>query len=539
MIALRLLRPPRLRRAALVLLALAAARAATAAADLPVAAGPFAPSQESLRTYRVPEWFRDAKFGIWSHWGPQCVPEDGDWYARRLYLSGKPKDRFGVPEFLPGTPADRGHTLHLDRYGHPSQVGYKDIIPQWKAERWNPDRLMDLYVRAGARYFVSMAVHHDNFDLWDSRHQPRWNSLRTGPRRDVVGDWQKAAKKRGLPFGVSEHLGASFTWFQVAKGADATGPRAGVAYDGRDPQYQDLYHPPTAPDDREWLTKNPAFHATWFRRIQDLVDRYHPELLYSDSKFPFGDVGARLVAHYYNANRAFHRGELTAVYTCKEDPQPTGWVRDIERGVMTGISPEPWQTDTSIGDWYYRKGETYKTATQIIQMLVDIVSKNGNLLINVVQKADGEIPAEARATLEEIAAWIAINGESLYATRPWHVYGEGPAVEEKPEAGRFGGAKDVRSKPYVAQDLRFTRSKDGRTVYALALGWPAGPLTLKSLRPVKTGPNAKVNLLGHRTPLRYRVNAAGALEVDFPAAAPGAHAHALKFTGFEFAPPAR
>jgi alpha-L-fucosidase len=506
--------------------------------ELPVAPGPFAPNQESLKSHQCPEWFRDAKFGIWSHWGPQCVPEDGDWYARRLYLSGKPKDRMGVPQFEPGSAADRGNKLHVERYGHPSKVGYKDIIPLWKAEKWDPEKLMDLYAQAGAKYFVSMAVHHDNFDLWNSKYQPRWNSVQTGPKRDVVGDWQKAAKKRGLPFGVSEHLGASFTWFQVNKGADLAGPLAGVPYDGNDPKFEDLYHPRTAPDDKEWLTKNPAFQATWFRRVQDLVDRYHPELLYSDSKFPFGDVGARLVAHYYNSNTAFNRGKLTAVYTCKEDPKPTGWIRDIERGVMTGVSPEPWQTDTSIGDWYYRKGETYKTATQIIQMLIDIVSKNGNLLINVVQKADGEITPEARAALEQMAAWIAINGESIFATRPWHVYGEGPAAEEKPEAGRFGGAKDVRSKPYVAQDLRFTRSKDGKTVFALALGWPTGPLTLKSLRPTKTGPNAKVSLLGHKTPLRYRVTAAGAIEVDFPAAAPCDHAYALKFTGFEFAPPA-
>ncbi|MCX6953349.1 MAG: alpha-L-fucosidase, partial [Verrucomicrobia bacterium] len=499
------------------------------------AAEAFEASRESFQRYECPEWFRDAKFGIWAHWGPQCVPEDGDWYARRLYLSAKPKVRGGIPEFEPGSAPDRGNKLHVERYGHPSKFGYKDIIPLWKAEKWNPDKLMDLYAKAGAKYFVSMAVHHDNFDLWDSKYQPRWNAVQTGPKRDVVGDWQKAAQRRGLKFGVSEHLAASFTWFQANKGADISGPLAGVPYDGNDPQNQDLYHPPTAPDDREWLTKNPVFHETWYRRIQDLVDRYHPELLYSDSQLPFGNVGERLVAHYYNGNRAFNGGRLTAVYTCKETPKPTGWVRDIERGVMEAASPEPWQTDTSIGDWYYRKGEKYKSATQIIQMLVDIVSKNGTLLINVVQKADGEITPEAQGALEQMAAWMAINGESIYATRPWQVYGEGPAVEEKPEAGRFGGAKDVRSKPYVAQDLRFTRSKDGKTVYAIALAWPSGPLTVKSARVAKASPHAEVRLLGHPTPLKYRVNEAGALVVDFPAKAPCDHAYALKLTGFEFA----
>lgn len=502
------------------------------------AAEKFEANRESLKRQQTPEWFRDAKFGIWAHWGPQCVPEDGDWYARRLYLSGKPKERLGVPVFEPGSAPDRGNKLHVERYGHPSKVGYKDIIPLWKAEKWNPDQLMELYAKAGAKYFVSMAVHHDNFDLWDSKYQPRWNAVKKGPMRDVVGDWQKAAKKRGLKFGVSEHLAASFTWFQSAKGADATGPMAGVPYDGNDVRHQDLYHPATAPDDREWLTKNPVFHETWFRRVQDLVDRYHPELLYSDSKLPFGEVGARLVAHYYNSNAAFNGGKMTAVYTCKEDPKPTGWVRDIERGVMEAASPEPWQTDTSIGDWYYRKGETYKTATQVIQMLVDIVSKNGNLLINVVQKADGEITPQARQILEQMAAWVAVNGESIFATRPWQVYGEGPAVEEKPEAGRFGGAKDVRSKPYVAEDLRFTRSKDGKTVYAIAMAWPKGALTVKSARVTKAAAGAEVRLLGHPTALRHRVNEAGALVVEFPAKAPGEHAFALKLTGFEFAPAA-
>jgi alpha-L-fucosidase len=501
------------------------------------ATGKFQATPESLQQYQCPEWFRDAKFGIWAHWGPQCVPEDGDWYARRLYLSGKPKDRGGVPVFEPGSAPDRGYTLQVERFGHPSKVGYKDIIPLWKAEKWNPDKLMDLYVKAGAKYFVSMAVHHDNFDLWDSKYQPRWNAVQTGPKRDVVGDWQKAAKRRGLPFGVSEHLGASFTWLQVAKGADLAGPYAGVPYDGNDPQYQDLYHPPTAPDDRGWLTKNPAFQETWYNRISDLVDRYHPELLYSDSPFPFGSVGARLVSHYYNGNVAFNGGKLTAVYTCKEDPHPTGWVKDIERGVMEAASPSPWQTDTSIGDWYYRKGEKYKDATQVIQMLADIVSKNGNLLINVVQKADGEITPEARTTLDQMAGWIAVNGESIFATRPWRVFGEGPSVDEKPEPGRFGGARDVRSKPYVAEDMRFTQSKDGRTLYAIVMAWPRGPLTVKSARVAQAGAHAEVRLLGHPSPLKYHLNETGALVVDFPAQPPGAHAFALKITGFEFATP--
>ena len=193
-----------------------------------IATGPFQPTMESLKQYKCPDWFRNAKFGIWAHWGPQAVPMDGDWYARGIYEQGSGHNKY-----------------HLEHYGHPSKFGYKDIIPLWKAEKWDPDRLMELYKKAGAKYFVSMGSHHDNFFLWNSKLH-KWNAVNMGPKRDVVGDWQKAAKKQGLRFGVSEHLGASFWWFQMSHGADKTGPLAGVPYDGADPKYEDLYHfPPT------------------------------------------------------------------------------------------------------------------------------------------------------------------------------------------------------------------------------------------------------------------------------------------------------
>ena len=224
------------------------------AAELPIAKGPFQPTMESLTNFVCPEWFRDAKFGIWAHWGPQAVPMAGDWYAKHTYVQGHGQ-----------------YKHHLQNYGHPFTNGWKDIIPLWRAEKWEPDRLMALYKKAGAKYFVSMGVHHDNFDLWNSKHH-RWNAVNMGPRRDVVGEWQRAAKKQGLRFGVSEHLGASYTWFQTSHGADATGPLAGVPYDGTDPKYEDLYHPKAAPDDKGWYSTNPQWHQEWFSRIQDLVD---------------------------------------------------------------------------------------------------------------------------------------------------------------------------------------------------------------------------------------------------------------------------
>jgi len=213
------------RRSAMAAMA-AAAQAWTLKGAQSAPQGPFQPNWESLTQYRCPDWFRDAKFGIWAHWGPQCVPMQGDWYARNMYLEG-----------------GRVYRFHVQTYGHPSKFGYKDILPLWKAEKFDPERLMALYKAAGARYFVSMGVHHDNFDLWNSKHH-RWNAVRMGPKRDIVGEWQKAARTQGLRFGVSEHLGASYTWFQVSHGSDKQGPLADVPYDGADPQWQDLYHPP-------------------------------------------------------------------------------------------------------------------------------------------------------------------------------------------------------------------------------------------------------------------------------------------------------
>ena len=207
-----------------------------------------------------------------------------------------------------------------------------------------------------------MGVHHDNFDLWNSKHH-RWNAVEMGPRRDIVGDWQKAARKQGLRFGVSEHLGASFTWFQTSHGSDKTGPLAGVPYDGADPKWQDLYHWPAAADDKAWYSTDPRWHRQWFARIKDLVDQYQPDLLYSDGALPFDAVGRSLLAHYYNTNMTGNQGKLNAVYCLKDWRTKPGHgdyvegigVQDVERGGLSAIKPAPWQTDTSIGDWFYNR----------------------------------------------------------------------------------------------------------------------------------------------------------------------------------------
>jgi len=460
----------------------------------------FVPTLESFKQYAYPEWFRDAKFGIWAHWGPQAVPRQGDWYAKKLYQEGS-----------------EDYKYHVAHYGHPSKFGYKDIIPLWKAEKWNPEQLMALYKKVGAKYFVSMGTHHDDFFLWDSKiHQ--WNAVKMGPKKDVVGLWQKAAKKEGLRFGVSEHLGASYTWFQSSRGADKEGPMAGVPYDGVNPQFEDLYHPKTTDDDKAWLTNNPANQQNWLACISELIDSYHPDLLYSDSELPFGEVGRTMLAHYYNQDIAKNNGKLEAVYTCKLRASEGRWVQDLERGAMDSISPFPWQTDTSIGDWFYRTGQKYMTGTQVIQMLVDIVSKNGNLLLNVVQTPEGDLEPDVMNILHEIATWIPANGEAIYGTRPWKIYGEGPTTLRNQEKGRFGGVKDVR--PYSSSDIRFTTK--GETLYAFCMGIPSTDVKIISLgtkSTVSTKKIASVKMLGSGEKLIWKQEA-DALVISKPTKLP-------------------
>ncbi len=476
----------------------------------PIASGPFQASAESLRTYQTPTWFRDAKFGIWAHWGPQAVPRMGDWYARFMYVPGHPH-----------------YAHHLEHYGHPSEKGYKDIIPLWTAEKFDPEALMDLYVAAGAKYFVSMGVHHDNFDLWNSKHH-RWNAAAMGPRRDIVGAWRNAARRRGLRFGVSEHLGASHNWFYPSHLYDQFWPKLGLDYDGADPEFADLYHPqhnePYRGNSETWYTTNPAYHQIWFDRIRDLLDSYQPDLLYSDGGIPFGEVGRSLLAHYYNSSVARH-GRVDVVYNCKAfgsgEFYPEACVQDVERGVMTGVNSLPWQTDTSNGDWFYSDGYTYKTARDVIHMLADIVSKNGNLLLNVVLYADGSLTPESQTLLSELAQWMRVNSEAIHRTRPWSLFGEGPT---ETASGAFH-----EDNTYTAEDIRFTTSRD--TLYAITLGEPRRSVSIRAL-----GRNAgretravrSVRLLGGPVVAFHQTEAA--LLIEMPHSLPSRHASALEIS---------
>ena len=474
--------------------------------NLAIAPGPFQPTLDSLKQYQFPEWFRDAKFGIWAHWGPQAVPMDGDWYARGMY-----------------EPGNKHYRYHTNHYGHPSEFGYKDIIPLWKAEKWDPDRLMGLYQKAGAKYFVSMGSHHDNFFLWNSKLH-RWNAVNMGPHRDVVGEWQKAAKKYGLHFGVSEHLGASFTWFQSSHRSDPTGPKAGVPYDGANSNYWDLYHFPAEAGDTAWYSKNPKWQQQWFSEIKELVDNYHPDLLYSDGGVPFGnEVGLSLIAHLYNQDAARHGGKVEAIYNCKQKSEGR-WVEDLERGIMPKIEAYPWQTDTSIGDWFYDRNWKFRPVSWVIHMLVDNVSKNGNLLLNVVQRPDGSVDPEVETMLQQLAVWNGIHGEAIFGTRPWLVYGESAV---KVRGGAF--REDYK---YNAKEIRFTTK--GATLYAIALGWPEdGRLVVHSLaKPAGQNVNqiTAVSLLGYDGKVDWKQTPDG-LTVTLPGKKVSEFSAALKITG--------
>lgn len=525
-------------------------RAAEDATGRPIATGPFQPNWDSLiKGYRCPDWFRDAKFGIWAHWTAQCVPEQGDWYARQMYIQGHPQ-----------------YNHHLRTYGHPTRSGFMELDNLWKADKWEPEKLIALYKRAGARYFFGLANHHDNFDAYDSKHHA-WNSVNVGPKKDIIGTWARIVRDNGMRFGVSNHSAHAWHWFQTAYDYDPEGPLAGRRYDaftltkadgkgkwweGLDPQELYAGRSLVMPDgittiaeanrwhranDGVWNenppAQNPAFVEKWFLRCKDLIDRYQPDVLYfDDTELPLGQAGLDIAAHYYNSSLKRH-GKLDVVLTAKKmtDAHRAALVEDIERGVATGIRPEPWQTDTCIGSWHYERARfeqhTYKTTVQVVQMLIDIVSKNGNLMLSIPVRGDGTIDEDEIALLEGLARWMPANGEAIFGTRPWKIHGEGPSVSGPVQAGQFGGARDVRG--YTAQDIRFTTKGD--TLYALLMAWPEADVSIASLAGGKVpGAVQKVELLGHGGNLEFKQDT-GALRVTLPAEKPGDFAYALKISG--------
>lgn len=455
----------------------------------PMQTGKFEPTWDSLKQYQVPDWYRDAKFGIWAHWGPQCEAEDGDWYARSMYMEGS-----------------RQYKDHLAKYGHPSVFGFKDIIHEWKAENWDPEKLVALYKDAGAKFFVALANHHDNFDNYDSKYQ-EWNSVKVGPQKDLIGGWAKAARDNGLPFGVSVHAAHTWSWMEPAQGSDKSGDKAGVPYDGKltkadgagqwwdglDPQ--ELYAQNHVPKKLVWewdaskgsSVPDAAYCEKFYNRTLDLVNKYHPDILYFDDTvlplYPISDVGLKIAAHYYNSNALWHNGQNQGVLLGKvlNDEQKQCMVWDVERGASPKIEPLPWQSETCIGDWHYNRAvydrHGYKNSSTVIRTLADVVSKNGTFLLNVPVRGDGTIDEQEVAIVQQVGKWMKVNGEAIYATRPWKVCGEGPAIDHAP-AINAQGFNEGKVK-LGADDIRFTTK--GNVLYAIILGWPGKPVTIKSL----------------------------------------------------------
>ncbi len=465
---------------------------------LPVADGPYEADWKAIgRVYTVPEWWRDAKFGAWSHWDPQSMPEQGDWYARGMYMQRSGQYRY-----------------HLEHFGHPSEYGYKDICHNWVIDRWDPNALMDLYVEMGARYFMAMGVHHDNFDCWDSTYQP-WNSVRVGPKQDIVGTWEKIARQHGLRFGIGFHHSPGRTWGQfmpVRYTSDRSGPKQRVPYDalqtildgkgqwweGLDPV--DLYGPPhnmargpRRPENDPLLS---PFANQFMWRVDDAVAKYHPDVIYFDEhagdsqvdlgvNMGLGFLGPQLAANYYNKSLEWNSGNMEAVLNLKgvggrynSFQNSPGLLPFVDRSLVKSteaiIEPEimaySFQTETTIADWHYRTGQRYMSAYEVIDLLMQNVCRNGTMLLNLTQHGRGDLDPEVIQLAKDVGVWLKVSGEAVYASRPFEVYGE--------------------------DAVRYTRNQG--KVYATLLDWQGGPFTLKALHSggATLGKVSKVELLG-------------------------------------------
>ena len=492
--------------------------------DFQAAAGPVKPTAQSLgENYHCPDWFRDAKFGIYMHWGLGSVAGFNGHYARFMYHQQEPETaridretkRPIVSGYSPGM--ESVYEYHVKTFGHPSQFGYKDFIPLWKADKFDAPALAALYKQCGAKYIGVMAVHHDNFDLFNSTWQP-WNSYRMGPKIDVVGAWQQACAKEHLRFAITSHMSDGYHEHQFYQGeSDTTGPLKGVPYDTLDPKNDGLYGKRT-PDRLKRL--NPEFAQSWYHRTKELIDKYNPDLIYLDGGLPDGAYGLNLAAHFYNHYLKVN-GKAEGVFTIKQK-SPPGFTLDVESaGVGQGMT-DPWQVDTTLNPgWFHLGGAAAASATkatddagmaaaatskygpdrirmnagQVIRNLVDIVSKNGNMMLNVGLRPDGSLPDTYRHELLDIGSWLKVNGEAIYSTRPFKVFGEGPF--ELPKTGKYND----NTFRFTAEDIRFTTRAGA--LYAIVLDVPKAEVRIKSLGQ-SAGKVTAVSLVGGKQPLHWK-----------------------------------
>ena len=464
--------------------------------DSVIAQGPFSASWDSLEKYQVPKWYEDAKFGIFIHWGVYSVPAfDSEWYPRNMYLIKSPV-----------------FAHHVATYGPQSRLGYKDFIPMFKAEKFNADQWAALFKRSGAKYVLPVAEHHDGFPMYASG-LTEWCAAKMGPKRDVVGELSVAVRKQGLHFGASSHRAEHWWFFNGGRTFDS---------DVNDPRYAGLYGPAQSDQDQP----DQAYLDNWLARTSEIVDKYHPEIVWFDwwiEQPVFQPYLQKFGAFYYN-RAAQWKSSVAINYKNKSFPESAA-VLDIERGQLDMLRPIFWQTDTSVGEksWGYIKDEKFRTPESLLDELVDIVSKNGCLLLNIGPKPDGTIPDEVQKILLNMGKWLSVNGEAIYATRPWKIYGEGPT---KVVGGSF---KDTATSGYTAEDIRFTAK--GETLYAIALAWPQdGKLRIKSLaegseftkREIRT-----VQMLGSKAQVKWTRTAEG-LVIELPGENPSSYPVAVK-----------
>ena len=411
------------------------------------AAGPFRPDWESLKNYQVPQWYKDAKFGIFIHWGVYSVPAFGsEWYPRLMYIPGTPENQH-----------------ELATYGPLDKFGYKDFIPRFKAEKYDPQAWAELFKDAGAKYVVPVFEHHDGFQMYDSSLSD-WTAVKMGPHRDLWGDLAKAVRADGLHLCASSHRVEHNFFMGVGRAvrSDVNDPRNASLYG---PAHDWMQAPWGTPLNNDYTYVSQAWTHDWLARASEIVEKYHPDLIYFDWWIGQPSVRAdltRFAAFYYNTTSK--NGGTVGVINYKDYAmQQNSAVLDVERGQLADIRPMTWQTDTSVSNksWGYIQNDTFKSPESIVQLLADVVSKNGNLLLNIGPRSDGTIPDQVQQILRDVGGWLKVNGESIYASRPWRIYGEGPT---KTASGSF---HDTETKPYTAEDFRFTTKGD--VLYAIEL----------------------------------------------------------------------
>lgn len=479
--------------------------------DEGIAQGPYKAEWDDLKRHNeAPEWFRDAKMGIYFHWGVYAVPAHGnEWYGRAMHV--KSKDSIPKEPFKQYTPSS--YKYHVKTYGEPNEFAYHDFVPMFKAENFDADDWALLFKKAGAKFTGPVAEHHDGYSMWDSQLTP-WNAADTGPHKDIVGLLEKAIRKQGLKFMTTFHHDRTNHWYPRIKGWPTTSD---------DPKLQMLYM--NVPDN--------LFHQIWQAKLGEVIDKYQPDLIWFDGRLSLipDQNHVKFLAYYFNTAKKWGRDVMI---TTKEKGYypPEISVEDFEKGRMDHLTDYCWLSDVTIsrGSWCYTNNLKIKPAYTILYTFIDIISKNGCMLLNISPMSNGVIPDDQREVLLELGSWLNINGQAVYETRPWLEYGEGPTKMK-------GSGHFVGKTAYCDKDIRYTRSKDNKTLYAITMGWPQSEELKLSIVKVDNAVNPNVTLLGYDKPIEFKVNDKKQPVITIPNLTenqrPCKYAYVFKLTGFQ------